>query len=243
MNAQRDVEQYAQTYLDDYGFERTMVHYRRRLVLERIRNTGARRILEVGCGAELVYDDYLRSSAPVDLWVIVEPAETFARAAQERNLPNAAVIRGAAEESLEELRKAFAGTPPDFILCSALLHEVTSAEALLAGLAGLMGPDTVLHVNVPNALSFHRRLAVAMQLIENPAEMSERNRSHLHHRVYDPQSFSAALEQAGLSIVSSGGFFVKPFTHGQMQEIAASLGEKVLDGLDALGRQDRKSVV
>ena len=231
----RDLEKYVNEYVGDYGFERVLVLYRRRLVLERIRALRPARVLEIGCGSELLYAHYLAADAPVDKWVIVEPAREFAKSATEAGLPNAVVIENGIEDAGDQVSRVLDG-PPELIICSGLLHEVTNADAILASIARIMGPMTKLHANVPNALSMHRRLAVAMGLISEPTELSDRNRTLLQHRVYTIDTLQGDLERAGLRVVENGGILIKPFTHAQMERIAPALGEAVLDGLDALGR-------
>ncbi len=75
----RNIEDYCKAYIQDYGFERIMIEYRQRLVIDRLKARKPRTVIEVGCGSELVYEKYLRSSEPADFWVIVEPSEVFAR--------------------------------------------------------------------------------------------------------------------------------------------------------------------
>jgi trans-aconitate methyltransferase len=233
----RDIEKYAHEYMTDYGFERVMVKYRRRLVLERVRAVNPQTVIEVGCGSELLYEYYLRESAPVNMWVIVEPAPDFARQAREADLPNAIVAEGTLEASVDKLRSLFGKNAPHLIICSAVLNEVNDADALIASMASLMDGRTILHANVPNANSFHRRLALAMGLISRLTEFTERNRTLQQHRVYGAQTLVRDIERAGLRVLETGGHFIKPFTHKQMEHISSVAGEEILDGLYVLGRQ------
>jgi hypothetical protein len=45
------------------------------------------------------------------------------------------------------------------------------------------------------------------------------------------------LASAGFSVRDSGGYFLKPFTHAQMESIAALMTPDILDGLWQLGRE------
>lgn len=92
MSKSRDLNSYAAEYLEDYGFERAMAHYRRKLVLERL--AAARRIavLEVGCGAELVAASFATDARGFRKWVIVEPTKALAEAGRAANLPNFSLI-------------------------------------------------------------------------------------------------------------------------------------------------------
>ena len=98
-----------------------------------------------------------------------------------------------------------------------------------------MGERSLLHINVPNADSLHRMLAKAMGLISDTHNLSSRNIELLQQRVYDKQSLQHEVESLGFVVVEQGGYFVKPFTHGQMQSMTPILGTGVLDGLYKLG--------
>jgi hypothetical protein len=232
----RDIQQYESAYLSDYGFERVMVKYRRRLVLERLHKVRPRVVVEVGCGSESLYGHYLEQEKPVECWLIVEPAQQFFEAASKLELPNAHVIHGLLEESVAQILQQLPGAP-DLVICSCLLHEVPAANALLVAVTKIMSGTSLLHINVPSATSFHRRLAKAMGLIQDLRSMSARNQQLLQHRVYDMDVLVADLASAGLAVTESGGYFVKPFTHAQMESVVASVGANVLDGLYQLGKE------
>lgn len=232
----RDIERYQIAYAEDYNFEKVMVEYRGRLVIERIVKANPRLVLEIGCGADLLYKRYLATSAPVEKWLIVEPASEFARLARDSNLPNVHVIHDFFEQAVDRCLQLLS-RPPELIICSSLLHEAPSATELLAAIVATMDERSLLHVNVPNAASFHRRLALAMGIISDLTAMSDRNRTMLQSRVFDSATLRAELSKAGLAVCDSGGYLIKPFTHKQMEAIAPALGDSLFDGLFQLGRQ------
>lgn len=231
MNEKR-TDQYQRAYMADYGFEGTMVGYRRRFLLDRLAVLKPRVVVEIGCGAELLYGKWIEHGGSPDCWVIVEPAEEFSRIARDSNLPNLHVIREFFEQAVSEIRNL----SPDLVICSSLLHEVPSAPALLASIHEILNDHSLLNLNVPNSESFHRRLAKSMGLIADTKVMSDRNINLLQQRVYDLNNLKTDLEAAGLEITCEGGYFVKPFTHAQMEEISPILGIKVLDGLYEMGK-------
>lgn len=233
----RDIERYTEQCLSDYGFERVVVGCRRRVVLDQLISIKPAVVLEIGCGMELQYEHYLRLAGPVQKWIVVEPSLEFSSRAREAGLPGMAVIDGFLEQSLPAVEAALPKAP-DFVICSGLLHEVSSSQALLQAIRVVMGNQTLLHVNVPNANSLHRRVAVAMGLIPTLDTMSENNRKYQQHRVYDFVALTSDLESAGLTVMQTGGYLVKPFTHRQMEAITPVLGDAVLDGLFELGRRD-----
>ena len=123
------------------------------------------------------------------------------------------------------------------VICSGLLHEVPSEKELLRAIREVMGDTTLLHANVPNSESLHRRLAKAMGLISNTKAISQRNATLSQPRVYDMHILKADVQEIGLSVVEEGGYLVKPFTHGQMEKVVPVIGEQILDGLFQLGKE------
>ena len=95
---------------------------------------------------------------------------------------------------------------------------------------------TVVHVNVPNARSLHRLLAVSMGLIGAPTDTSNTQRTMQQRATYDRESLRTELECAGFMVQDEGSLFVKPFTHAQMQQLVDQhfLTPAILDGLDRL---------
>lgn len=231
----RNIEDYYRQYMKGYGFEKVMVAYRRKLVIERICKFGPSTIVEVGCGSELLYQYYLQQNEPVEKWIIVEPAADFAALAHDSMLPNLYVIESTLEQAVEQIAESV-GKAPDMIVCSGLLHEVIDAQLLMSQIASLMDSKTLLHVNVPNARSMHRRLALAMGLIDDLKQLGIRNNALQQHRVYDFDLLKIELENVGLCITETGGYFVKPFTHEQMDAITEVANERVIEGLYQLGR-------
>jgi hypothetical protein len=228
---------YQSAYLSDYGFEEILVNYRRRFLIERLESIRPSVVIEIGCGSELLYKHWLDNAArnDMDCWIVVEPAPEFAKLARDAGLQNMRVIEDLFENAGKKLQE-YLQRSPDLIICSALLHEVTSVPSLLDAIKKVMGATTLLHVNVPNAESMHRRLAKAMNLIRDTKAMSARNISLSQHRVYDMEQLKLDITREGFDIVKEGGYFIKPFAHAQMEKMASDLGENVLDGLYHLGK-------
>lgn len=227
---------YQAAYLADYEFESVMVHYRRVLLLERLREYRPAHVVEIGCGSELLYEEWLRQGGSVGSWIIVEPAEQFAERARNSGLPNLTVMQAFFEDVVPEIKQRMAGGA-DLVICSGLLHEVPSEKALLRAIHDVMGADSCVHVNVPNSESLHRRLAKAMGLIAETKALSQRNINLAQPRVYDMPALKADLAAAGLAVFAEGGYLIKPFSHAQMEKITSTIGESVVDGLFRLGRE------
>ncbi len=228
----KSISSYTSEYIDDFGFEAEMVRYRRKLVLNRLAHHAPRSVVELGCGTDLQAEGYLREGGSWTDWIVVEPSQTFADHARASSLPNLQVVQGFFEEVTNQLPDG-----ADFMLCSGLLHEVPDSDDLISSMRQKMGPSTALHINVPNAQSMHRQLAKAMGLIDNLKEISQRNAKLQQPRVYDLPDLVTQLEGHGLTITTTGGYLVKPFTHKQMEPLVSELGREVMDGLFELGKR------
>jgi hypothetical protein len=232
-----DREAYRREYLADYGFERTLVRYRAAVVLEQIASVNPASVLEVGCGAEPLYARYLDAGNAPLCWVVAEPIPEFCAELERRALPGAVVVEGFVESRVAALGAALGGSA-DLIICSGVLAEVPETGPFLDAIRTLLSQSSLLHVNVANARSLHRRLAQAMGLIDRLDTLSGRNTRLQQQRVYDLDSLTQVLLAAGFEVRDTGGYFVKPFTHDQMEAVAPLLAEDVLDGLQALGRAE-----
>jgi 2-polyprenyl-3-methyl-5-hydroxy-6-metoxy-1,4-benzoquinol methylase len=226
----RDLEKYQADYAA-LPFEAVQAHYRKRKIVEELRKRGARRILEVGCGLDPIFTAYNE----FDVLHIVEPSPAFHEAALEqcRNRPNVHLYSG----TLEQTAAVLAGEHFDFILLAGLLHEVERPEDIVAAVRPLCREDTVVHVIVPNARSIHRVLALEMGLIDRLDKLSSTQAALQQHRTFDVQSLSTLMEGAGFAVLESGSFFIKPFTHAQMDELMriGLVTRSMLDGFYALG--------
>jgi 2-polyprenyl-3-methyl-5-hydroxy-6-metoxy-1,4-benzoquinol methylase len=224
----RDLADYALQYRA-LPFEPLLVQFRRRRVLAQVATRAPRRLLEIGCGEEPLFLDL----PGMDV-VVVEPAAAFAAHARQlaANRPEVTVV----EDYAEQVAADSVGGRFDMVVVSGLLHEVPDPQRLLAAVRGLCGASAVVHVNVPNARSLHRLLAVAMGLIPDPGAESDNQRSLQQQRIYDAAALERELVEAGFVVRDRGSILVKPFTHVQMQRLVDEgfLTPQLLDGLDRL---------
>jgi 2-polyprenyl-3-methyl-5-hydroxy-6-metoxy-1,4-benzoquinol methylase len=232
------IARYQESYINDYGFESVMVDARQKIVLEMLANAQHSLVIEVGCGANLLFSRAVERNIQFDRWIIVEPGAKFyenaAKAAEGHE--RLQVVHRFFEDSVSEVQ-ALSQIGADVILCSSLLHEVPNPKLLLEEAKKLLSPEGILHVNVPNVTSFHRRLAQAMGFIKDLAEMSERNKALSQHRFFDESTLREFVIEAGFSITHFGGYMIKPFTHKQMEEINPILSDEILGGLWEMGRE------
>jgi 2-polyprenyl-3-methyl-5-hydroxy-6-metoxy-1,4-benzoquinol methylase len=230
----KNLVNYALNYRE-LPFEPIQLSYRRKCVLNEIMKAHPTSLLEVGCG-ELPLFLGTDHFAPDIRHTIVEPSTDFFEHAKllSINRPNVQLFC----EFIEEL--SHGGEMFDMIIASCVLHEVNDPLGFLSSLRRFCGPDTIVHINVPNSNSFHRLLAVAMGLISHQTTKSDTQTiMQQSSAVYNMTSLCNMIESAGFSVINSGGIFVKPFTHAQMQHLVdiGFLTTVMLDGLDSLIQQ------
>ena len=228
-NHTRDIADYVKQY-QSLPFEPIQIEYRRKLVMAQIRQHAPRRMLEIGCGERPLFLDFPDCAATV-----LEPAAAFAQNAR-------ALAAGRSDvEVVQDYIERYQAPRGQFdlIVASCVLHEVPDAQAMLAAIAALCDQNTVVHINVPNAMSLHRVLAYTMGLIDSPAQTSGTQRTMQQRDApYSMDSLAQELQRAGFSVTARGSLFVKPFTHAQMQHLVDTgfMGKNMLDGLDGLTR-------
>jgi len=231
MTEKRDLVSYAEQY-ESLPFEPTQAHYRRKLILSQIEQVRPIRLLEIGCGQLPLFTNLPKA---MDV-TVVEPAETFFSIAKNltNGMDNVKVLHGFIE-TIDLNESEF-----DMIILSCVLHEVSAPSTMLKAIRRLCHDKTILHVNVPNAHSLHRQLAVSMGLIRDPAERSEtQRRMQQRGTVYCAKSLRDELRSSGFQVFDEGSCFVKPFTHSQMQALIESgfMTGALLDGLDGLAKR------
>lgn len=221
----RDIEKYEKEYEAD-DFEFYQAKYRKKKILETINKYPHKSILEIGCGLDPFFnyvDDY-------GSYTFFEPGkEFFSKAVQMAGDDKR--ITGYNDSFFADDRTI--DSHFDMIICSSLLHELENPEIMVEDIVSICDEDTVVHINVPNANSFHRLLAKKMGLINDVHEKSETMIRFQRHHVYDIQSLKLMLKNCGLSPFEEGGYFIKPFTHKQMYKMLQEniIIEKTLDGL------------
>ncbi len=235
MEKDRSINNYENSYIGDYGFEKYQVRYRRKKVLEEISRFDPHCVLEIGCGlTPLFCYDEKRD------YVVVEPSKAFydAASAESAGKENRvrvynAFFKGSELDLLNESKMVKLEQRFDMIICSSLLHEVPDPAGLLAGIKEVCEKDTMVHVNVPNKNSVHRLLAYESGLIKDKGEFSKRNIELQQNSVYDLNELITLVKSQGFKVVDKGSYFIKPFSHRQMQDCieAGIISEQILDGL------------
>lgn len=231
----RDINRYTDDYLKE-SFEDYQVFYRRKKVLEVLEKYPHHRIIEIGCGMEPLFA-HAEGAEEYDKYYVVEPSPVFFENAKKIAYGNNKVT------CLKEYfyaSKELIEANPDFVICSSLLHEIDDCSSFLEQIYKVCGKDTVVHINVPNANSFHRRLAYHMGLIPELEVFSERNVLLQQKHVFSLKSLKEIVAGLGWEILDSGSYFLKPFTHHQMHKILQEniIDLSTLDGLYNMGESN-----
>lgn len=116
------------------------------------------------------------------------------------------------------------------IIANHFLEHVKNPVDVLRKLKGLLDPEGVLIVGVPNAKSWHRLAGVKMGLLRSEYELNDRDVLLGHERVYDAQMLGTDIQAAGLRIVDSGGLLMKFLPNSMMMD----LPEQVIKAYEVL---------
>jgi hypothetical protein len=232
------IDKYWEVYQEELGFEKILSKFRQKKakeILESIQNPSLR-ILEIGCGFTPVVELY----SDFRSYLAIEPGsdpfsflENFAR-----DDDRVTVRKG----FFSDLEADLEGSEFDAILMSGVLTEGTVADesALLSGASRLMAPSGVMYVGVPNANSMHRILGREMGVLRRLDEPSEVQHSLGVRKIFDAIKLEAVITAAvpDANIIDSGSFFVKPFTHSQLEAARLSdiLNDDVFEALFSVSR-------
>lgn len=222
----RDIQKYEDEY-PQLSFEETMVHYRKKVVLDFLKTGPSGRILEIGCGLDPLYQHY-------DLFsemTIIEPSLKFfkqARTIDERVSVLNTTLIGAT--------KSLKNVDFDKIVMSSILHELEDIDENVKCLKELMTKNSLIHINVPNANSLHRILALEMGLLKSKDSITERQQILEQYHVFSLESLSNLFLKHGFKIIKQGSYFIKPFSHEQMNFIDQHelFPDNIMEGFDKL---------
>ena len=226
--AERNLNKYQSDY-EGLPFEPIMISYRRKVVIENLIKYSHNNILEIGCGLEPIFKYFTDYSS----MTVVEPSNLFYRnACQMKELhhnKNICIYN----ELFENISDKIKCNNYDFIIISSLLHELPAPNDFLKEVYKLCSSSTIVHINVPNAESFHRILAVKSGIINDKFSKSETQVKMQQSCVYNLETLKRLIIANRFNIIDDGSYFVKLFTHHQMQMLLDQqiINEQILDGL------------
>jgi 2-polyprenyl-3-methyl-5-hydroxy-6-metoxy-1,4-benzoquinol methylase len=181
------------------------------------------RVLEMGFGEGNVTRQLLEAGMHVD---IIEGAELLASSARK--------LYGDSVRVHHALFSEFRPTHEyDAILATNILEHVADPAETLASIRQWCGPETRVIVTVPNAESIHRRLAVLMDIQPRLDTLSPRDHLVGHQRVYDMDSLTKEVQEAGFEIVGQKGFLLKVLPNSMLKDMSPAL----VDALYAISDQ------
>lgn len=222
----RDLKKYQEDYYN-LPFEQLQVYFRRKKVLEFLEKHNHSNVCEIGCGLEPLFK-YFKTYQKMH---VVEPILEFYQnaCAEAKNKNNITIHLGKLEENIDILiQENF-----DCVVLSGLLHEVNNSEELLKCIHQISSSQTFIHINVPNARSFHRVMAHEMGLIDNIYNHSNNQQKLQQSETFDLKSLENFVIKNGFYLLESGSYFVKPFTHQQMHKMYENgiINMEILNGL------------
>ncbi|WP_309640429.1 methyltransferase domain-containing protein [Flavobacterium sp.] len=206
-------------------FEDKLRKYRMEYIVDYLKTIKSNKILEIGCGNDPIFaqfDDY-------EVMDIVEPGNHFYESTKNRIGDNKRVsIQNCfIEEATLDLKNQY-----DVIVIGGFLHEIDNPQEVLSVIKKIATSETIVITYVPNANSFHRLLALESGLIKSNYEFSKNDQLFGRQNVFNQESIGALFQNTGFNVLQSSTYFVKPFTHEQMDALAGlpSFSEKILDG-------------
>ncbi len=122
----------------------------------------------------------------------------------------------------------------DVIVMGFILEHVDSPLDILTYYKHFLRPDGRIFIAVPNAEVMNRRLGNLMGVLPNIQELSKNDIDLGHKRYYTVDSLISQIKEAGFSVISIEGIYLKPFTTSQL--ISLNLDNSVIDSLCKLGR-------
>lgn len=186
-------------------------------------------LLDVGCGIGEFTPLYLQKFKRV---VGLDPSKEYLEEARKKN-NKVEYIEGWGESF--KLNEKF-----DTIVMNNLLEHVVDPRAVLSNCAKHLSEDGILIAMVPNSNSIARRLGVAMGLIDNIGNISDKERYTFgHKRTYTLNSLERDGRVAGLEVVKIGGLLYKPLPNEILLRICQEKGriwrDQFIDALIAIG--------
>jgi hypothetical protein len=213
------------------SFEDELRKFRMAYVADYLKTIKANKILEIGCGNDPIHL-YFNEFEVLDL---IEPGKHFYEFTKNMIAQDSRIsIQNCfLEEAILPVNNHY-----DVIIIGGFLHEIDNPEAVLALVKNIANDQTIVITYVPNANSFHRLLALESGLIKSNYEFSQNDKAFGRRHVFNLQSIQSLFQQSGFISVKTDAYFIKPFTHEQMNELMESsfLSEELLIGLNKMSK-------
>lgn len=207
------IDSAANWYDSENDFDRVLIAYSWFKIRDRARGRTA---LELGSADGLMTRELASHFAEV---TVVEGAEVNAEKIR-KHLPDVDVHHCVFEKFQTEKRF-------DNIIAARVLEHIDDPVGTLRTFAKFLAPGGVIHIVVPNAESFNRKLGHAMGMLENINDLTKRDVQAGHVRVYRRDELVQHVRDAGLVPVEVTGTFLKLLSNEQMM----GWSQEVIEGL------------
>jgi len=121
----------------------------------------------------------------------------------------------------------------DSIIASFILEHVDDPVLVLKKARTWLKPRGQVIVIVPNANSYHRRVAVKMKMQKKVDAIGTTDKQMGHRRVYTAGTMEQDIKAAGLKVKNKSGFFLKFLPQGMM----TGFSDELLLGFMKLGEE------
>ncbi len=121
----------------------------------------------------------------------------------------------------------------DSVIASFILEHVDNPVNIMKKARAWIKPGGQMIVIVPNANSYHRRVAVKMNLHKKISDIGSTDKQMGHRRVYTVSSMEKDITAAGLKVKKKNGFFLKFLPQGMM----TGFSDDLLLGFMKLGEE------
>lgn len=122
----------------------------------------------------------------------------------------------------------------DNIVLGHVLEHVENPVDIIKQVSSWLSHGGRILAAVPNSNSIHRQAAVLMGMLKSEKELNDTDKKNGHRRVYDMEMLSKDFTDAGLKVVASGGYWLKPESNGQINE---NWTENMIDSFLELGEK------
>jgi len=108
----------------------------------------------------------------------------------------------------------------DVIEAGFVLEHVDDPAIVLRRMHRFLAPGGRMFIAVPNACSLHRLIGFRAGLLRDMYALSDADRALGHQRYFDLPKLQALVSSTGWRLVEARGMLLKPFTTGQMNQLA-----------------------
>jgi len=216
------LEKIANSHDTHKDFDGILAYYTGKLIAPQVKD---KITLECGCSTGVMTPMLLEYTNKLD---IVEGSAKYAQITEEK-------YHGRIQMYVSLFEEFHPTQQYDAVVFAGVLHHIDKPVDILEHITKWLRPEGHIYISVPNMTSFHRKLGVAMGVVDSVYETSSRNQFFAQPGRFDMERLIKVCEMANLEIIHKEAFFFKPFPHDIMNQI--HLSSEVLDGLFEMGRK------